>query len=125
MNKTKVFSLSTVLTVTTGRMLLVDRERLGMKGLFNILDWMTKDTLFIHQIGRATDECKPWLYRWFPELGTAEASNLLGRLDEWIKIDQTSEKFEGIKLWMTELQMMDQRIKSLYAIPRIPTNPEG
>lgn len=68
------FPVKTVLTVTTGRLLC------GMEEVYAILNYMTSDNLFTHQLPRAVKECTPWLLRWFPELNSPEIQFELGRL---------------------------------------------
>lgn len=62
--ETKQFDLGDVLSITTGR--LVSARHID--GVFDILNWMTRDNLFTIQLPRARDECRPWLLRWFPDL---------------------------------------------------------
>lgn len=68
--ETKLFDLRTVLTSTTG-FLLTKSDRPGDNGigkLHELLDWMTNDSIFTHQLGRANEQCAPALLEWFPEL---------------------------------------------------------
>ena len=58
------FHLGDVLSITTGRLLSPDR----IGGVYEILNYMTRDNLFTHQLGRASEECKPWLIRQHPQL---------------------------------------------------------
>jgi hypothetical protein len=60
----KLFHISDILSVTTG--LLVSSRH--MEGIYDILNFLTGDNLFTHQLPRAMDECKPWLRTQFPEL---------------------------------------------------------
>ena len=116
----KCFHLRTVLSVTTGR-LLTESESPNDNGIgkmYALLGHMTGDSPFTHQLGRFAEECKPWLFRWFPELATANAC--LDKLDEWIKKDKTGTNEEGIKIWLTELKMLDPRIQDVYEIGQIP-----
>lgn len=62
--QTKDFHLGDVLSITTG--VLVSFR--SMEGIYDILNFMTGDDLFTHQLPRATDECKPHLLEQFPEL---------------------------------------------------------
>jgi hypothetical protein len=62
---TKRFPLRDVLTVTTGRLISTGGN---MDGLYNILNWMTDDNLFTHQLVRASEEAEPILFEDFPEL---------------------------------------------------------
>ena len=56
------FSLGAVLSVITGRLLT------EMSEVQALLDHMTGDVLFTHQIPRAMDECQPHLRRQHPDL---------------------------------------------------------
>lgn len=58
----KKFNLGAVLTVTTGRLLCPIDE------LYQILDHMTGDQLFTHQLPRAGEECKEPLLQQHPHL---------------------------------------------------------
>jgi hypothetical protein len=64
------FHISDVLSVTTGK--LVSTRR--MEGVYDILNYMTGDTLWTHQLPRANDECAPWLLRQHPALAEVDAS---------------------------------------------------
>ncbi len=116
---TKTFPLRVVLTVTTGRLLTESKgpSDNGIDDLYALLGHMTNDQPFKHQPGRFAKECKPWLFRWFPELGNANAC--LGKLDEWIKREPTCLD-EGVKMWLTELRMLFPDIKEQYEIDQIP-----
>lgn len=60
----KLFHISDVLSVTTGR-LVPSRH---MDGIYEILNFLTGDNLFTHQLPRAMRECEPWLKTQFPQL---------------------------------------------------------
>lgn len=60
----KNFHISDVLSVTTGR-LFSSRH---MEGIYEILNFLTGDNLFTHQLSRAMRECEPWLKTQFPKL---------------------------------------------------------
>lgn len=60
----KQFHLGDVLSVTTGRLL---SPRL-MDGIYDILNFMTDDNLFTHQLPRARQECAPILLQQHPQL---------------------------------------------------------
>jgi hypothetical protein len=64
MSETKRFHIGDVLSVTTGRLVSLDH----MDGIYNILNWMTGESLMTHQLPRAMDECGPTLRREFPDL---------------------------------------------------------
>lgn len=80
-DETKDFELGDILSITTGR--LVSRRLIG--GVYDILNWMTNDNLYTHQLPRATEECKPWLLRQHPQLRIVDDSDLTGEnCDEWL-----------------------------------------
>lgn len=60
----KEFHISDILTVTTG--ILVSTRH--MDGVYDILNYMTGDNLFTHQIPRANTICKPYLLEQHPQL---------------------------------------------------------
>jgi hypothetical protein len=61
---TRPFHLGDVLTITTGR--LVSPRH--MDGVYDVLNFMTGDNLFTHQLPRACEECAPELLRQHPQL---------------------------------------------------------
>jgi hypothetical protein len=63
------FHLSDILSITTGRMFSLR----GMEGIYRILNFMTGDSLFTHQLPRALHYCGPAMREQFPALvGVAE-----------------------------------------------------
>jgi hypothetical protein len=68
----KDFDLGDVLSITTGR--LVSRRHID--GVYDILNYMTGDSLFTHQLPRAQDECRPWLLRQHPDLAEVDADGV-------------------------------------------------
>ena len=62
------FHLGDILSITTDVLL---SPRL-IEGVYDILNYMTGDTLFTHQLPRAGRECKPWLLRQHPQLNGVE-----------------------------------------------------
>jgi hypothetical protein len=94
-NEGRTFSLATVLTVTTGRLVAED----GIAAVYEILNYMTRDNLFTHQLPRASGECKPWLLRWHPKLAEVRMS----LLDKFITASTSKpdrSKDEACKLWV-------------------------
>lgn len=80
----KQFPLGVVLAITTGRLLC------DMGGIYEILNHMTKDDLFTHQLPGASKQCKPVLLAQFPELAVAEGE--LPKLDDALgKVRSESE----------------------------------
>lgn len=79
--------------------------------------WMTSDEPFTHQLGRFSDECKPWLLRWFPELASCDAG--LENLDRLIAEHGGDA---GIQRWISDLTLMCPELKAEYVVPKIPAD---
>jgi hypothetical protein len=71
MPETRDFHLGDILSVTTG--LLVSPRHID--GVYDVLNWMTGDNLFTHQLPRAGEECKGPLLEQHPELANVELPN--------------------------------------------------
>jgi hypothetical protein len=62
------FHIGDILTITTGRIV---SPRM-MDGVYDILNFMTADKLYTHQLPRAMEECKPYLLKQYPQLAEVE-----------------------------------------------------
>lgn len=116
--KPRSFPLRVILTVTTGRLLTErkgDKDN-GISDLYDILGHMTGESPYTHTLGRFAEECKPYLYKWFPELGQAEVA--LSKLDEMIKISPTAQ-WDAVMIWLAYLSEVTE-CKVEYEIGRIP-----
>lgn len=70
---TKDFPTLAVPSVTSGRLLTQpSRANNGFDQIYEILEWMTDDQPFTHQLGRFAEECKQWIYQWHPEIIEAD-----------------------------------------------------
>ncbi len=76
---TRKFDLGDVLSITTGRLV----SKRGMDGLYDILNYMTGDNLYTHQLPRASDECQPWLLRQHPQLTKVIVLKWKDEADVW------------------------------------------
>jgi len=75
-----------------------------MDGVYDILNYMTGDSLFTHQLPRASDECKPFLLEQFPQLDTPEMQFALGELIEMLKTPSgKKDPSELILGWLSKL----------------------
>ena len=101
----KLFHISDVLSVATGR--LVSSRH--MDGIYEILNFLTGDSLFTHQLPRAMNECKSWLRSTFPMLMDDSESmpERLSDLDRRIKaIQQDREHIAAvIRDWVEEVRL--------------------
>jgi hypothetical protein len=89
---TKTFELGDVLSITTGH--LVSRRHID--GIYDILNYMTGDNLFTHQLPRAMDECKPFLLAQHPELADVTVADVHGRDEVYAWLDKQEAKFGAL-----------------------------
>ena len=64
------FTLGQVLSITTGKLLC------EIGGMYAILNHMTSDNLYTHQLPRASRECAPHLLKQFPQLTAVNAESV-------------------------------------------------
>lgn len=75
------FHLGDVLSITHDRLLSPSH----VNGVYKILNYMTGDDLFTHQLPRAGRICKPELLRQHPQLDTIEVDFQIARLGEMLE----------------------------------------
>jgi hypothetical protein len=78
---TRDFHLGDILSIVGER--LVSPKKMG--AIYEILNYMTGDNLFTHQLPRANRECAPWLVRQHPVLGSDETKAAFDELDQLIE----------------------------------------
>ena len=79
---TRNFHIGDILSITTGRLVSPSH----MQGVYAILNYMTDDDLFTHQLPRAGEECKPYLLAQHPQLATVNAEEVTrDNWREWLK----------------------------------------
>ena len=100
MSEQREFHLSDVLAVTHG---VLTRE---IGGIYEILNFLTNDNLYTHQLPRAADECKPWLLRQHPELNDVVVDKTI------INGDQAG--------WTTWLDLQVERFGETLSVEPIP-----
>lgn len=89
------FHIGDVISITHP-MLVSPRK---MEDIYDILNWMTGENLFTHQLVRASKECRPILQRLYPELIDIELPILEGMEQETINkvvvdwVDSIVEKY--------------------------------
>lgn len=90
MGDTKTFHIGDILTVTTGR--LVSPRR--VEGAYDILGWMTGESLFTHQLPRASRECEDNLKAQHPDLAAIEPPESFdGEAHVWAWLAELVEEF--------------------------------
>lgn len=80
---TRSFHLGDVLSVTTGRFLAPG----GIDAVQKLLDFMTGDSVFTHQIPRVVSECEPRLLEQHPQLRDLDVPEFDGdraAVDAWL-----------------------------------------
>jgi hypothetical protein len=117
----KTFDVRVLLTVTTGRLLTKSRANSnGIEDLYEILGHMTGDSPFTHQLGRFSEECKPWLLRWFPELASPEMRTAEQELaDAIVSIASNRLGDSVIEPWLAGI-IEGGLAKSEYEVGQIP-----
>jgi hypothetical protein len=83
MSKTRAFHLGDILSITTGR--LVSPRHID--GVYDILNFMTGDNLFTHQLPRASRECEGPLLAQHPDLRNVAVPEDFGGkdgVDRWL-----------------------------------------
>lgn len=88
--QTRDFHLGDILSITTGR--LVSTRH--MDGIYDILDYMTGDSNYTHQLPRAADECRPYLLEAHPFLSEISGDEVTTEnYKEWLdqKVAQYGE----------------------------------
>lgn len=121
MSEHKSFPVVVVLTVTTGRLLC------EMEDVYDILNFMTGDNLFTHQLPRASDQCSPWLLKWYPELAEAGIPANLAKLDNMLSgAESRNPEFKNVaseiavRNWSEWVSVKVPNLKKEYEIERIP-----
>lgn len=75
----KQFHIGDVLSITTGR--LVSSRHI--EGVYDILNYMTGDNLFTHQLPRAAKQCKPALLVQHPRLAAVDVAEITQENWQW------------------------------------------
>lgn len=88
MPEPRAFHIGDILSITTGKLLSPDH----MGGIYDILNFMTGESCYTHQLGAASDECKPELLRQHPQLAEIDASKVTA--ENWRQwLDEVQEKY--------------------------------
>jgi hypothetical protein len=101
----KQFHLGDILSITTG---ILVSPRL-MSGVYDILNYMTGDDLFTHQLPRAAEECRPHLLRQFPQLMGVDKFSDKTEVASWLikQIEKYGEFLEVETLTIGVHQLRD------------------
>ena len=101
------FHLGDILSISTGRLI----SPRGMGGVYDILNYMTGDDLFTHQLPRAAGECKPYLLDQMPWLAEIQlVDDFFGdEVEDWgvWLLCQVAERGAHHPVWTTPMDDHD------------------
>ena len=83
------FHIGDILSITTGR--LVSKRQIEV--VYDILNYMTGDDLFTHQLPRASEECAPTLRTQLPEVGAIEAPEFRDEEHVWSWLGEVATQY--------------------------------
>lgn len=116
---TRKFNLRDILSVTTSR-----RLSSTLDGFQGILDFMTGENLFGHQLSMVVQECKVFLLQKYPELANAGTPENLAKLDTLI---EDSKHHEGespetaVEMWLKWMaEPGTLNLKMEYEVEQLP-----
>jgi hypothetical protein len=104
---TKPFGVGAILTIT-GEALMCD-----IGEVYQLLGWMTGESLMTHQLPRASRECEGFLRETFPDLAATEIPDW-GETPGWADLDHAG-MLERITSWLATLPGESTR-----EVPRLP-----
>ena len=85
------FELGDILSVSHG-VLLSRSGEYPVNGVYVILNFMTNDNIYTHQIGRTSKECEPFLRKQFPWLNEIDLSHITSE-NAFLELDKLCEKY--------------------------------
>ncbi|MCC5574523.1 hypothetical protein IMZ11_02570 [Microtetraspora sp. AC03309] len=89
MTETRDFHLGDILTIITECLVTPN----GVDGIYQILNWMTGDNLFTHQLPRAARECAPDLLRQHPDLAAITVPAFDGEAAVWAWLEKQVRRY--------------------------------
>jgi hypothetical protein len=103
------FDLGTVLSVTDGHLFT------SMDNVYKILNFMTGDDLFTHQLPRAMDECAPEIMKQYPMLSEFKTnSGTIENVESVLKqaVETYGNEFEIEPLANNEHKIIDPLVEA-------------
>jgi hypothetical protein len=113
MSETREFHLGDVLSITTE--MLVSPRHIG--GVYEILNFLTGDNLFTHQLPRANRECKPWVERQHPDLSAEALAPNIEKLKFALR-DTANDPATVVGIWLGDMVAHFGETRTLRPIPR-------
>jgi len=81
---------------------------------------MTGEAPFTHSLGRFADECRPWVYRWYPELASPKLAAEVEHLADMLGPDMDRAAVATlIQAWLSRL-IVKGICQAEYEIGQIP-----
>ena len=108
----KMFHISDVLSVTTGFMV----SSRSIEGVYDILNFLTGDDLYTHQLPRASHECEPWLATQFPKLMRSVPA-MRGWLDKLTSDLQDAPEENSLRALV--VQAWVEEVRLAYGLPEM------
>jgi len=90
MTEIRKFDVGDIISIADGRLL----SRRHVDGVYDILNYMTGDTLFTHQLPRANRVCEPYIREQHPDLAD------VGEIPEFVGTRE--EKFAQLDFWLNK-----------------------
>lgn len=110
---TKQFHIGDLISLSTDR--LVSPRH--MDGLYDILNYMTGDNLWTHQLPRACDVCRPHLHEQHPWLEDPEIQTIaIGELMRMLESPNIKSQDDAMKLVMGWLSKLASTYGEMHAI---------
>lgn len=113
--QTKKFHLGEVLTVISFRLVTPD----GFEGLSRILNFMTGENLYHHQLTRVWKECQTCLAQQYPQLTGVNMELAFAELDEAMNARMSYQELKKIiEDWLTKQVAL---YGEMFEVSQIPT----
>jgi hypothetical protein len=101
------FPIDEILTVTTGRLV----AHRGMDAVYEILNFLTGENLYTHQLVRAAPICAKFILQVYPELAKISTTDL----DELLK--KYSDPKQAVNEWVEEIRKENRDSYELMPLP--------
>ena len=108
------YHISDVLTITTGR--LVSSRHI--EGVYDILGYMTGDSLMTHQLPRAMRECAPTILKAYPQLSPTDpaTAQAIKAMDTEVKASDPA----GAVVNMVLRVQLSHGLDDMLEVPKLP-----
>lgn len=116
--KPQTFPISAVLSITTGLLLCDASGERPMDGVYRILNFITGENLFTHQLPRAAEQAKPDLIRQYPWLDSGDVHFRVATLQEMLQTPSGKSDPEKLILgWLSQFTLAYPAELALFPLP--------